>query len=148
MIEPRNETDIRDCFGYGVAALTVWREAQGESYEGKVAVAEVIVNRAEDPRWPDELDEVVLQKMQFSCYNPGDPVASRMPDLKSAEGEAVFQDCCRAVAEALTGRRLTGGANHYLNVRAVEKETGGKLPSWYDKTKVTAIIGNHEFLKL
>ncbi len=37
-------------------------EARGESYEGQVAVAAVVINRVLDPRFPDTIEEVIYQK--------------------------------------------------------------------------------------
>ena len=43
-------------------------ECRGESFEGKVAVAEVILNRVLQDDWPDTVHEVLSQKGQFSTY--------------------------------------------------------------------------------
>ena len=40
-------------------------EARGESYEGQVAVAAVVINRVKDSRFPDSLEGVIYQKMHF-----------------------------------------------------------------------------------
>ncbi len=42
-------------------------EARGESYEGQVAVAAVVINRVLDPRFPDTIEEVIYQKCFLSC---------------------------------------------------------------------------------
>jgi spore germination cell wall hydrolase CwlJ-like protein len=54
----------------------VYFEAAAESFEGKVAVAQVTINRVNDPRFPKSICEVVYQKnifyektvCQFSWY--------------------------------------------------------------------------------
>lgn len=43
-------------------------ECRGESFEGKVAVAEVILNRVLQDGWPDTVHEVLSQRGQFSTY--------------------------------------------------------------------------------
>ena len=43
-------------------------ECRGESFEGKVAVAEVILNRVLQDDWPDTVHEVLSQRGQFSTY--------------------------------------------------------------------------------
>lgn len=43
-------------------------EARGESYEGKVAVASVVMNRVESSRFPNTVCGVVKQRKQFSWY--------------------------------------------------------------------------------
>lgn len=47
-------------------ASAVYFESKGESLAGQLAVAKVILNRAESGRFPDSLCGVVLQKSQFS----------------------------------------------------------------------------------
>ena len=47
-------------------AGAVYFEARGEPLEGQLAVAQVIVNRAEDRRFPSSYCGVVYQRSQFS----------------------------------------------------------------------------------
>jgi spore germination cell wall hydrolase CwlJ-like protein len=57
-------------------ALNIYREAGKEPFEGKVAVAQVTLNRSNDPRFPSDICAVVYQKniimekvvCQFSWY--------------------------------------------------------------------------------
>ena len=53
-------------------ARLVEAEAKGESYEGKVAVATVVLNRLESPEFPDTvtnvINEVVGAPMPFHLY--------------------------------------------------------------------------------
>ena len=46
-------------------------EARGESYEGQVAVAAVVINRVKDPRFPNTIKDVIYQKNAFSVVNDG-----------------------------------------------------------------------------
>jgi spore germination cell wall hydrolase CwlJ-like protein len=46
-------------------ALNIYREAGHEPFEGKVAVAQVTINRTRDPNFPDTVCEVVYQKNSF-----------------------------------------------------------------------------------
>ena len=41
-------------------------EAVGESFEGKVEVTRVVLNRVQDKRWPNSIRDVVYQPFQFS----------------------------------------------------------------------------------
>ena len=43
-------------------AMNIYREAGGQSFEGKVAVAQVTLNRLKHPKFPDEVCAVVYQK--------------------------------------------------------------------------------------
>ena len=44
----------------------VMAEAEGEPYEGKVAVANVVLNRLRSANFPDTIYKVIYQKSQFS----------------------------------------------------------------------------------
>jgi spore germination cell wall hydrolase CwlJ-like protein len=69
------ETDgaEQDCL-----ANAVYFEARGESLEGQLAVAEVVMNRAASGRYPATLCGVVVQPAQFSFVRRGNiPAADR-----------------------------------------------------------------------
>lgn len=51
-------------------ALAVYYEARGEPLEGQKAVAAVVMNRVNSPRFPDTACEVVFQPRQFSFVGP------------------------------------------------------------------------------
>lgn len=46
-------------------------EAEGEGIEGKALVMRVVINRVQDPRFPDSIEDVVFQAGQFSTVNKG-----------------------------------------------------------------------------
>jgi spore germination cell wall hydrolase CwlJ-like protein len=52
-------------------AGAVFFEARGESLEGQLAVAEVVLNRAASGRYPTSLCAVITQKAQFSFIQAG-----------------------------------------------------------------------------
>ena len=118
-------------------ALAVWREARGEPWMGKLAVAQVIVERRDDlDRWPDTIEGVILQPKQFSAFNPGDANAGEFP---RPEPWSQWPDCVRA-AETALARGGAGWANHY--------HRSDIRPDWHDDAAVVAEIGAHTFLKL
>jgi spore germination cell wall hydrolase CwlJ-like protein len=47
-------------------SLAVYYEARGESHRGKMAVAEVVMNRTRSKRFPSTICEVLFQRGQFS----------------------------------------------------------------------------------
>ena len=49
----------------------VFFEARGESYDAQRAVANVVMNRVESPRWPDTICGVVYQRRAFSFTHDG-----------------------------------------------------------------------------
>lgn len=51
----------------------IWGECRGCPEEEQWAQGCCIVNRVDDPRWPDTIAEVVLQHQQFQGYSPNNP---------------------------------------------------------------------------
>jgi len=119
-------------------ARTVMAEAEGEPYEGKVAVAAVIYNRARNPRWwGSTVIDVCLTSKQFSCWNDNN-LRRRKIGIWDSESR-VFRDCMRAALEGFD-RDPTGGADSYY-------AHGVVFPDWADGLTATAVIGKHTFVK-
>ena len=124
--------------------LTIEQEAGSEPYEGQLAVAYVVMNRCDFSK--ASVIDTVLRNMQFSCWNADSPTRLNIDTMPFE----VMRSCFKAAAAAYF--RLvddpTKGASHYLNEEMTKKLRGGYLPGWFDKTKITARIGRHTFLKL
>ena len=122
-----------------IAAKTVWGEARGEGELGMLAVACVIVNRAN--KKDAQLASVCLKPFQFSAWNKDDPNKPAMETLTPDDKLYRKALCCvlRAIDEAGTAADPTLGADHYhtLSVR----------PYWADKLQETATIYSHRFYK-
>lgn len=120
-------------------ARTIWGEARGETIEGRIAVANVVMNRVADPRWPGSVRGVVLQPKQFSAWNEDDP--NRRQLLEVTDENPVFRECLAVAQAAVDGQLedLTGGANHYF-------ATWIDLPDWARSMAGTVAIGAHRFL--
>jgi spore germination cell wall hydrolase CwlJ-like protein len=120
------------------AILTIWIEARGEPFEGKLAVAEVIRNRtARHYNSNGTVAGTVLQPYQFSGWNTKDP--NRISAAQLDDADLSLAECRRAWAQAQTGSDIAKGAVLYFNPRVVGR------PSWADISKRVAIIGHHEF---
>lgn len=121
------------------AVATIWQEARGEPFEGKVAVGEVIRTRMRLKHFSDgTIESTCLRDRQFSGWNSNDP--NRIPSVRLDDEDPVVKDCHKAwLASQLTS--LTKGATHYVNLDVV-------VPPWYNENSVTAKIGRHTFLKL
>lgn len=84
-------------------ARAVYSEARGEHFQGQVAVAAVIINRVEDPDFPDDVAGVIFQPQAFTAVADGQFWLN--PDQASY----------RAVEEALKGEDPSFGALYYYN---------------------------------
>lgn len=125
---------------------TVLLEAEGEPFQGKLAVAWVIRNRMDQRR--QGIHDVILARGQFSCWLE-DYAGMRRARLTGIH-PSVWHDCWRAASGAFFGDLddPTDGATHYLNPTLTrELRPDHDLPGWYDPGLVTVAIGGHEFLR-
>lgn len=74
---------------YDLLALCVYHEARGESFEGQRAVAEVVLNRVLNAKFPNSVTEVLYQKGQFSTASMLNLNTARDHDSLSAAYDAV-----------------------------------------------------------
>lgn len=125
---------------YQLGIVTVFQEAEGESYEGKRAVAEVIQRRMKRKFMSDgTVPGTVLRKYQFSGMNTDSPnrIRSFMIDSK----DKVVDDCVRAWLDAEKGPDIVPGCLHFFNPKYSN-------PYWARDAKIVAEIGNHRFVIL
>lgn len=109
----------------------VYAESKGEPFEGKVAVASVILNRVLSPRFPDTIEGVIFQPYAFSCV-----VDNEINVLPS-------QECFDAVYEAINGNDPTREALFFYNPEIATCTWMQQV----DKTNITP-IGHHVFFSL
>lgn len=113
-------------------ARLVRAEAEGEPYEGQVAVAAAVLNRVQDPRYPGSVAGVIYQvvngRYQFCPVSDG---RINLPSTTSSR---------RAVQDALNGWDPTHGAIGFYNPVTASN-------SWVRQQQTTAVIGNHIFYK-
>lgn len=109
----------------------VYAESKGEPFDGKVAVASVILNRVLDPKFPNNVEEVIFQPYAFSCVVNGS-ISVEPSD-----------DCVAAVYEAISGTDPTGEALFFYNPEI-------STCSWMDSVEKynTIPIGQHLFFTL
>lgn len=122
-----------------ILARTIWAEARGEGPVGMGAVANVIMNRVRDPRWPNNVRAVCKQPMQFTAWNPTDPNGKLAREANSLT--PLFPEALTIAGMALAGTLAdyTNGANHYYNPKVV-------TPSWAARMAHVGDIGNHRFM--
>ena len=104
----------QQAFEFGLGPLCAWREARGLGYEGMLAVAWTLNNRADHPSifghdWPS----VILSRYQYSSFNPTDPQCKTFPAAPAAD----WQQALRAAEDAYTRTAPdpTGGATMYFD---------------------------------
>jgi len=112
-------------------AQTVYAESAAEPYEGKVAVASVILNRVRSPGFPKTISGVILQRDAFSCVING--------KVNTVPNESSYS----AVLQALRGEDPTSKAVFFYNPKTATS-------TWMLSTKKQDIkaIGNHVFFKV
>ena len=84
-------------------AKIVYAESKGEPYEGKIAVASVILNRVLSSGFPNSIKEVVLQPQAFSCVVNGEINVTPT------------EECYNAVYDAIEGNDPTNEALFFYN---------------------------------
>lgn len=117
-------------------ARTIWGEARGEPWAGKLAVAHVIKNRADRGGWWGGTVYAVCHKAkQFSCWDDqGDGCRAVRLEL-----DRNFRECYAAAAHVLHGghRDNTNGSTHY--------HTNSVWPRWSEGKEPAVVIENHKF---
>ena len=107
-------------------ARLVHAEAGAEPYSGKVAVAAVILNRVESPKFPNTLAGVVYQPLAFESVANGRVYTNPNSDSIKAAGDAI------------NGWDPTGGSLFFWN-------PSKPVSRWIWSRRITAKIGKHVF---
>jgi len=128
--------------GLACIALAVYFEARSEPLAGQMAVAQVVINRMADNRWPNEPCGVVKDgpvnskgvplrhRCQFSFYCDGKPET-----IHEHEAWRTAEEVAEAAMQSTID--ITEGSLYY--------HTPDVNPKWrYTKTEVIQ-IGNHIF---
>jgi hypothetical protein len=117
----------------------IYHEARGETIEGQFAVAEVILNRVDSPRYPSSVCGVVRQgserrnacQFSYACDGKSD-------HMSDAGARLIAGKIARLMLDD-TPRILTGGATHFHTLRV--------RPNWASVYPQTAQIGMHVFYR-
>lgn len=114
----------------------IYFEARGERLEGQIAVAEVILNRADSPLYPRTVCGVVKQRGGGGCQFSY--VCDGRTKMREKGAAALAGRIARAMLDGAP-RVLTDGATHF--------HTRGVKPSWSKRFAKTASIGSHLFYR-
>lgn len=101
-------SDAASAGDLALMAAIIECEAGGEPYEGKVAVANVVLNRVNSNRFPNTILEVLYQKNQFT------PVMSGRFAIVLARG--ANNACIQAAQDAFNGASYVGDVLHFRTV--------------------------------
>lgn len=104
-------------------AALIQCEAGGESYEGKLAVGAVVMNRVRSGAYPDTVHGVIYASGQFTPAKTG-----KLEQVYSSG--KIKEECVEAAVEALNGATNVGTATHF-------RRNNG--------TREGVVIGNHVF---
>ena len=120
---------------YDILLRIVEAEAGGEDEDGKLLVANVILNRVNSEGFPDTVSEVVLQKSkgvtQFSPVSSG-----------KIWKVTISEETVEAVQRALEGEDISQGAMYF----AARKYADDDRMRWFDENLTFLFAhGGHEF---
>jgi spore germination cell wall hydrolase CwlJ-like protein len=116
----------------------IYCEAQGESYNGKLAVGIVVMNRVRSDRYPDTLKNVIYQKYQFSPATNGTLKKALAEYDKGKFTSSSEKECIKAAKDALNGAKS-------ITVNG-KKKSFSKFLSFSGRLKgYTYKLGNHKF---
>lgn len=103
-------------------------EAKGESYQGKIAVANVVINRVKDSRFSNTITNVIYAPRQFSPVSNGAIYNTPSEDSVNAATAALYGEVQPEAKDAI-----------YFWAKYVKKS------NWIWTRQLTGIIGNHCF---
>ena len=116
-------------------AVALFFETRGEPQEGMEAVANVIINRVEDSRYPDTVCGVVWEPYAFSYTHDG---LSDDPKRHTGYQDKLAWVQAQEVAkEALQGNLFGITSTHYHATNV--------LPFWAKHYSLDTRVGNHLF---
>jgi hypothetical protein len=115
-------------------ATAVYFEARGESVEGQLAVARVVMNRAVSGRYPPDWCSVVKQHAQFSFVRHGQFPYIDLASASWARAQGVTRLAIANVVPSIDSNVLWYHANYVA-------------PSWGHRLNMVEKIGAHLFYR-
>jgi len=117
-------------------AIAIYYEARSEPLIGQLAVAQIIMQRSESPRFHNDVCDVTHQYRHFSYFWDG------LPERPNDEGAWKMAQDIASMAAA--GARIIDliGVYHYVTIDTYPCVTH----NWGCDMRVQKVIGNHKFL--
>lgn len=138
-----SETEIkyREAFNYTdeelkLLACLVHAEAGNQSYEGKLAVANVVLNRVKSGKYPDTIKAVIYQPGQFSVASSG-ALKKQLSKYDNYHTKSQLMSI-KAAKAALSGINNIGNRLYFNGYKAAAKKG-------YNKKKNCIKIQDHLF---
>lgn len=123
-------------------ARLVHAESAGEPAIGQIAVAASVLNRLADPRYPDTLGDVIMQRVEVGgkMYYQYSPILDgRIWELDPKTQPEAYNASMEAIFAAIAGEDPSQGATGFYNPSKVSPT------SWVTQQPHTVKIGNHQF---
>jgi spore germination cell wall hydrolase CwlJ-like protein len=139
----KKETEIKrqDSVSYSqeelrLLACLVHSEAGTQSYEGKLAVANVVLNRVKSSKYGGSIKSVIYQPGQFSVAKSGS-LAKQLSNYDNYSSRSQ-QLSIKAAKAALEGSNNIGSRLYFHSYKAAVRKG-------YDKKKTSVKLGDHLF---
>ena len=131
-------------------ALNTYHEAKNQSRIGQVAVAEVVMNRVKDKRYPNNVCDVVKQGLTYK-WKPSLPIKNKCQFSWYCDGKSdeiplydidVYRTALIIAQKVFFGSYstdITKGATHY--------HADYVFPAWRKQKTKTLVVANHIFYR-
>ena len=126
---------------FRILVCVTFLEAGNQSYKGKLATANAVINRVLSKKFPNTIKGVIYQKYagryQFALCTPGGKLDQAMKNYGKNTGwrAAYEKSCIRVCKDALAGRTATDRRYHFfrLHYKGIEnwKPDGVKIDDTY-----------------
>ncbi|NLP34011.1 MAG: SH3 domain-containing protein [Clostridiales bacterium] len=134
-IKQREETSYSD-EDLKLLACLVHAEAGSQSYEGKLAVANVVLNRVKSSKYPNTIKNVIYQRGQFSVASSGS-LKKQLNNYSNYKSNSQLLSI-KAAKAALEGDNNIGNRLYFNSYKAA-------VAKGYDKKTNSVKLENHLF---
>ena len=133
-------------------AINAYHEARGEDFNELLAVSQVVMNRVDDPSYPDTACEVIMQGPTRPSWSDPEVLVPRKYACQftwwcdgrsdKVHDAAAWRDCTIAAYLVYIGAvsNQVGDATHYF---AHEKV----IPTWAASMHVVTVFNGHTYLR-
>ena len=129
-------------------ALNVYHEAKNQSFIGQVAVAQVVMNRVKDSRYPNNVCDVVKQGLTYK-WKPSLPIKNRCQFSWYCDGKKDEPEGDAAWDESVYLALLIYSEEFTIDVTegALWYHATYVSPSWAEHYEKTVRINEHIFYR-